>query len=71
MASYTADLVHALDKVQATDAGRVCPNEGKKHKLEHVKVTRTEHGRLQAHASGTVLICGLCGYNEPASNPLG
>lgn len=71
--SYTADLVSALDRQQGwqNPSARKCPNDGQPVKLEQSKQVRKEHGNLQAHASGVVLICGVCGYNEPANNPLG
>lgn len=73
MSSHTADLVHALDRQQGrlSPDARVCPYEGKPAKLEQSKVTSSEHGNMTAHASGVMLICGRCGYNEPANNPMG
>lgn len=56
------DLIHALDRQQgAVDASR-CPNGG-------AIGNKTEHGRLTAHVSGSMLVCGKCDYMVPAVDP--
>lgn len=48
-----SEMVFALDKKQAGPTARTCRNP--------------EHGKLGAHSSGVVLLCAVCGYQEPAS----
>lgn len=48
-------LVLALDKKQLDPAtARYCQND-------------KSHGKLTAHGSGSVLMCGKCNYAEPAT----
>jgi len=65
----TDDLVLALDMQQSylNPAARTCPNNGTK--VQAGNRPYTEHGNLQASKSGYELICGVCGYNEPANDP--
>jgi hypothetical protein len=67
----SSDLVIALDRQQgwSNPAARRCPNDGTTVKLEQSKIAHKEHGNLQSTANGFVLVCGVCGYNEPANDP--
>lgn len=65
----TDNLVLALDMQQgwSNPAARRCPNNGSKVMVGQRPYT--EHGNLQASKTGYELICGICGYNEPANDP--
>lgn len=51
--SELAEMILALDRKQSLDDGRRC--------------RVPDHGKLWAHKSGAVLVCGKCDYYEPAS----
>ena len=55
--SDLADMILALDRKQSAADGLYC------------KVNR-DHGKLWAHKSGAVLVCGKCDYMVPATLPV-
>lgn len=63
-----SDIINLLDKKFSGANAVPCPNEGKPVKSQNGNAYK-EHGGLGVHKSGSMLICGRCGYNEPIGRP--
>lgn len=57
MSDELASLVLQIDKVQSQAEGRRCMND-------------PDHGKLWPEKSATAIVCGTCGYMEPANHVL-
>jgi transcription elongation factor Elf1 len=65
-----SELVLALDRQQRHDNPRrvICPHGGVSKSVSAKRGDATfPHGGLGVHVSGTVLVCGTCGYQVAAS----
>lgn len=60
----TIDIVAMLDKKYSGPDRIMCPNQGVPVMLKSVGKALEDHGHLCVHKSGSLLVCGLCGYSQ-------
>lgn len=63
-----ADIVHLLDKKYAEEPV-MCPNQGRSVTFKSSGKVTEDHGHLAVHGTGTMLVCGVCGFNQPVARP--
>ena len=64
-----SDIVNLLDKKYSGPDKVLCPNQGKSFTFKSSGKSTEDHGHLAVHGSGSYLICGVCGYNQPVGRP--
>ena len=64
-----ADIVSMLDKKYSGEGMVKCPNDGKDFMLPQSKKVVSDHGGMGVHASGSFIICGVCGAKEAVGRP--
>ncbi len=60
-----ADIISMLDKKYNSTDRVLCPNQGKSVTSKATGKATEDHGHLAVHGSGSALVCGICGYQQP------